>query len=57
MMDLLKQPIEKTHWVMGKWGYTGSPCVILSSSRKGLNMVNLALTKETNVHVQAYRQG
>lgn len=30
MMDLLKQPIEKTHWVMHKWGYTGSPCVIMA---------------------------
>jgi 3-oxoacyl-[acyl-carrier-protein] synthase-3 len=30
MMDLLKQPIEKTYWVMHKWGYTGSPCVIMA---------------------------
>ena len=30
MMELLKQPIEKTHWVMDKWGYTGSPCVIMA---------------------------
>jgi len=30
MMDLLKQSIEKTHWVMDKWGYTGSPCVIMA---------------------------
>ncbi|NUM46196.1 MAG: ketoacyl-ACP synthase III [Anaerolineales bacterium] len=30
MMDLLNQPIEKTHWVMDKWGYTGSPCVIMA---------------------------
>ena len=30
MMDLLKQPIEKTHWVMDKWGYTGSPCVAMA---------------------------
>jgi 3-oxoacyl-[acyl-carrier-protein] synthase-3 len=30
MMDLLKQPIEKTHWIMHKWGYTGSPCVIMA---------------------------
>jgi len=30
MMDLLKQPIEKTHWVMDKWGYTGSPCVLMA---------------------------
>ena len=29
MMELLKQPIEKTHWVMDKWGYTGSPCVVM----------------------------
>jgi 3-oxoacyl-[acyl-carrier-protein] synthase-3 len=30
MMDLLKQPIEKAHWVMDKWGYTGSPCVVMA---------------------------
>jgi 3-oxoacyl-[acyl-carrier-protein] synthase-3 len=30
MMDLLNQPIEKTHWVMDKWGYTGSPCVVMA---------------------------
>lgn len=30
MMDLLGQPIEKTHWVMHKWGYTGSPCVAMA---------------------------
>ena len=30
MMDLIKQPIEKTHWIMDKWGYTGSPCVIMA---------------------------
>ncbi len=30
MMDLLEQPIEKTHWVMDKWGYTGSPCVVMA---------------------------
>jgi 3-oxoacyl-[acyl-carrier-protein] synthase-3 len=30
MMDLLKQPIENTHWVMDKWGYTGSPCVVMA---------------------------
>ena len=30
MMDLLRQPIEKTHWVMDKWGYTGSPCVAMT---------------------------
>jgi 3-oxoacyl-[acyl-carrier-protein] synthase-3 len=30
MMELLKQPITKTHWVMDKWGYTGSPCVIMA---------------------------
>jgi len=30
MMDLLKQPIEKTHWIMDKWGYTGSPCVAMA---------------------------
>ena len=30
MMDLLQQPIEKTHWIMDKWGYTGSPCVVMA---------------------------
>ncbi|MBE0528688.1 MAG: ketoacyl-ACP synthase III, partial [Thermoleophilia bacterium] len=30
MMDLLGQPIEHTHWVMDKWGYTGSPCVVMA---------------------------
>jgi len=30
MMELLDQPIEKTHWVMDKWGYTGSPCVVMA---------------------------
>ena len=30
MMELLEQPIEKTHWVMHKWGYTGSPCVVMA---------------------------
>jgi 3-oxoacyl-[acyl-carrier-protein] synthase-3 len=30
MMQLLGQPIEKTHWVMDKWGYTGSPCVVMA---------------------------
>jgi 3-oxoacyl-[acyl-carrier-protein] synthase-3 len=30
MMDLLDQPLEKTHWVMDKWGYTGSPCVVMA---------------------------
>jgi len=30
MMNLLNQPLEKTHWVMDKWGYTGSPCVVMA---------------------------
>jgi 3-oxoacyl-[acyl-carrier-protein] synthase-3 len=30
MMDVLGQPLEKTHWVMDKWGYTGSPCVAMA---------------------------
>jgi 3-oxoacyl-[acyl-carrier-protein] synthase-3 len=30
MMDLLDQPISKTHWIMDKWGYTGSPCVVMA---------------------------
>jgi 3-oxoacyl-[acyl-carrier-protein] synthase-3 len=34
MMQLLRQPMSKTHWVMDKWGYTGSPCVIASRSTR-----------------------
>jgi 3-oxoacyl-[acyl-carrier-protein] synthase-3 len=30
MMDLLEQPLSKAHWVMDKWGYTGSPCVVMA---------------------------
>ena len=29
-METLEQPMEKTHWVMHKWGYTGSPCVAMA---------------------------
>ena len=27
VMDVLGQPREKAHWIMDKWGYTGSACV------------------------------
>lgn len=30
MMELIGQPLRKTHWVMDKWGYTGSPCVVMA---------------------------
>jgi 3-oxoacyl-[acyl-carrier-protein] synthase-3 len=30
IMALIGQPLEKTHWVMDKWGYTGSPCVVMA---------------------------
>jgi 3-oxoacyl-[acyl-carrier-protein] synthase III len=30
MMELLGQTMQKTHWVMDKWGYTGSPCVAMA---------------------------
>jgi 3-oxoacyl-[acyl-carrier-protein] synthase III len=30
MMELLGQTMHKTHWVMDKWGYTGSPCVAMA---------------------------
>jgi 3-oxoacyl-[acyl-carrier-protein] synthase-3 len=26
-MSLLGQPLDKTHWIMDKWGYTGSACI------------------------------
>ncbi len=29
-MKTVGQPIEKAHWVMDKWGYTGSPCVAMA---------------------------
>ncbi|OYT71943.1 MAG: 3-ketoacyl-ACP synthase [Chloracidobacterium sp. CP2_5A] len=41
VMTMLGQPIEKTHWVMDKWGYTGSACLPmalddLAMTRRGL---------------------
>jgi len=27
VMDVLGEPMEKTHWIMDKWGYTGSACI------------------------------
>ena len=27
VMQGLNQPLEKTHWVMDKWGYTGAACI------------------------------
>lgn len=27
MMHILGQPLSKTHWIMDKWGYTGSACL------------------------------
>lgn len=27
MMGILGQPMEKTHCIMDKWGYTGSACL------------------------------
>jgi 3-oxoacyl-[acyl-carrier-protein] synthase-3 len=27
VMGILGQPMEKTHWIMDKWGYTGSACI------------------------------
>jgi 3-oxoacyl-[acyl-carrier-protein] synthase-3 len=26
-MAALGQPLERTHWTMDKWGYTGSACI------------------------------
>jgi 3-oxoacyl-[acyl-carrier-protein] synthase-3 len=26
-MQVLDQPMSKTHWIMHKWGYTGSACI------------------------------
>jgi 3-oxoacyl-[acyl-carrier-protein] synthase III len=27
IMGILEQPLSKTHWIMDKWGYTGSACI------------------------------
>jgi 3-oxoacyl-[acyl-carrier-protein] synthase-3 len=27
VMGVLGQPMTKTHWIMDKWGYTGSACI------------------------------
>lgn len=27
MMDALGQPMERAHWIMDRWGYTGSACI------------------------------
>ena len=27
VMRRLNQPLEKTHWIMDKWGYTGAACI------------------------------
>jgi 3-oxoacyl-[acyl-carrier-protein] synthase-3 len=27
IMGLIDQPLSKTHWIMDKWGYTGSACI------------------------------
>jgi 3-oxoacyl-[acyl-carrier-protein] synthase-3 len=30
VMEKLNQPMHKTHWIMDKWGYTGSACIPLA---------------------------
>ncbi len=30
VMKTLDLPLEKTHWIMDKWGYTGSACVAMA---------------------------
>ena len=27
IMEIIEQPLRKTHWIMDKWGYTGSACI------------------------------
>lgn len=27
IMEIIGQPLSKTHWIMDKWGYTGSACI------------------------------
>jgi len=27
IMEIIEQPLIKTHWIMDKWGYTGSACI------------------------------
>jgi 3-oxoacyl-[acyl-carrier-protein] synthase-3 len=30
VMSTLELPLERTHWIMDKWGYTGSACVAMA---------------------------
>lgn len=30
VMNTLGLPLEKTHWIMDKWGYTGSACIAMA---------------------------
>lgn len=30
VMQRLEQPLSRTHWVMNKWGYTGSACILMT---------------------------
>ncbi|MEZ4237354.1 MAG: ketoacyl-ACP synthase III [Myxococcota bacterium] len=30
VLDAMGQPHDKARWVMDKWGYTGSPCVVMA---------------------------
>lgn len=36
VMETLGMPVEKAHWIMDKWGYTGSACIpmVLDDARK-----------------------
>ncbi len=30
VMETIGQPLSKTHWIMDKWGYTGSPSMVIA---------------------------
>ncbi len=30
VMETIGQPLSKTHWIMDKWGYTGSPSMVMA---------------------------
>ncbi len=30
IMGIIASALSKTHWVMDKWGYTGSACVLMA---------------------------
>ena len=62
-MAALEQPLTKTHWVMDKWGYTGSACIPMALDdavrqgkiRRGDNIVLCASGGGVSMACAAFR--